>query len=85
MDGINAATGGHGVDVILNSLVGDLLHASWSCIASFGRFVEVGKRELANAGRLDMALFQRNATFAAFDLSEMFYSKNAFQTQTYTR
>jgi NADPH:quinone reductase-like Zn-dependent oxidoreductase len=29
--GVKAATGGRGVDVILNSLVGDLMHASWDC------------------------------------------------------
>ncbi|OTA98515.1 hypothetical protein M426DRAFT_258551 [Hypoxylon sp. CI-4A] len=83
VDGINTATGGRGVDVILNSLVGDLMHASWNCIASFGRFLEVGKRELVNAGRLDMAVFQRNATFTAFDLSEMFFSEDPFRTQTF--
>ncbi|KAI1101334.1 putative polyketide synthase [Jackrogersella minutella] len=83
VDGIMTATNGRGVNVIINSLVGDLMHASWSCIASFGRFVEVGKRELLDAGRLDMAIFQRNATFAAFDLSEMFYSKDPFQNQAY--
>ncbi|KAI2465977.1 putative polyketide synthase [Annulohypoxylon bovei var. microspora] len=83
VDGIKNATGGRGVDVVLNSLVGDLMHASWSCVASFGRFVEVGKRELIDAGKLDMAIFQRNATFTAFDLSEMFYSKDPFQNQAY--
>ncbi|XDG05079.1 hypothetical protein ABKA04_004694 [Annulohypoxylon sp. FPYF3050] len=83
VDGINNATGGRGVDVVINSLVGDLMHASWSCVASFGRFIEVGKRELMDAGKLDMAVFQRNATFTAFDLAEMFYSKDPFQNQVY--
>ncbi|KAI0828782.1 polyketide synthase-like protein [Hypoxylon sp. FL0890] len=84
LDGINNATAGCGVDVVLNSLIGDLMHASWSCIASFGRFIEVGKRELMDAGKLDMAVFQRNATFSAFDLSEMFFSKDRFVHQAYT-
>ncbi|KAI1088514.1 putative polyketide synthase [Rostrohypoxylon terebratum] len=83
VDSINSATGGRGVDVVINSLIGDLMHASWSCIASFGRFIEVGKRELMDAGKLDMAVFQRNATFTAFDLAEMFYSKDPFQNQVY--
>ncbi|KAI0895264.1 putative polyketide synthase [Annulohypoxylon nitens] len=83
VDGINNATGGRGVDVVINSLIGDLMHASWSCVASFGRFIEVGKRELMDAGKLDMAVFQRNATFTAFDLAEMFYSKDPFQNQVY--
>ncbi|RDA93312.1 hypothetical protein CP533_2039 [Ophiocordyceps camponoti-saundersi (nom. inval.)] len=76
-EGIKAATG-HGVDVIVNSLVGDLMHASWSSIAPFGRFVEIGKRELIDAGKLDMQVFLKNTTFTAFDLSEFFYAKDAY-------
>ncbi|XXG97441.1 hypothetical protein Hte_003742 [Hypoxylon texense] len=75
---IMTMTGGRGVDVVINSLVGDLLHASWSCLANFGRFVEVGKRELVDAGRLDMRGFLRNATFTAFDLEELILSKDQF-------
>ena len=73
VDGIRAATNGKGVDVIVNSLTGDLLHASWECIATFGRFVEVGKRDITDAGRLSMEMFRRNATFTAFDLTELYY------------
>jgi NADPH:quinone reductase-like Zn-dependent oxidoreductase len=75
-----AATERRGVDVIINSLVGDLMHDGWqSCLADFGRFVEIGKRELLDAGRLDMRVFLRNATFTAFDLSELFHAKNPRQ------
>ncbi|KAL8860967.1 MAG: hypothetical protein Q9178_002722 [Gyalolechia marmorata] len=55
-----AATNGKGVDVVLNSLSGDLLHESWRACARFGRFVEVGKRDLIDAGKLDMQNFRRN-------------------------
>ena len=41
--GIIRATAGKGVDVIMNSLSGEALRLSWSCIAPFGRFVELGK------------------------------------------
>ncbi|KAL6797448.1 polyketide synthase [Trichoderma sp. SZMC 28013] len=78
MEDIVAATGGRGVNVIVNSLVGDLMHASWSCIAPFGRFVEIGKRELIDAGKLDMRVFLKNATFTAFDLSEFFYAEDSY-------
>ncbi|KAI0862312.1 polyketide synthase [Xylaria cubensis] len=73
VEGIRDRTKGRGVDVVVSSLVGDLMHASWGCIGPFGRFVEVGKRELLDAGRLGMEVFLRNATFTAFDLSEIFY------------
>ncbi|KAH7316948.1 polyketide synthase-like protein [Stachybotrys elegans] len=70
---LNAATGGRGVNVVVNSLVGDLMHATWRCLAPFGRFVEVGKRELVDAGKLEMDIVSRNTTFTAFDLTEMFF------------
>lgn len=76
--GVNKATAGRGVDVIINSLVGDLMHDSWACIAHFGRFVEVGKRELVDAGKLDMHVFLRNTTFTAFDLTELFFHEDQF-------
>ncbi|KAI0479720.1 hypothetical protein F4859DRAFT_513220 [Xylaria cf. heliscus] len=73
--GLHAVTNGKGVDVIINSLTGDLMHASWRCLAPFGRFVEVSKREIVDVDRLEMDLFARNTTMTAFDLSEMFFQE----------
>ncbi|KAI1775109.1 polyketide synthase-like protein [Hypoxylon cercidicola] len=73
--GLLAVTKGRGVDVIINSLTGDLMHASWRCLAPFGRFVEVGKREIIDNGRLEMDVFARSTTFTAFDLSEMLFQE----------
>ncbi|KAL2862212.1 polyketide synthase dehydratase-domain-containing protein [Aspergillus lucknowensis] len=42
------ATNGRGVDVVLNSLSGNLLHASWECVAAHGKMIELGKRGLLN-------------------------------------
>ncbi|KAM0804375.1 reducing type I polyketide synthase 10 [Usnea florida] len=70
------ATSGRGVDVVLNFLTGDLLHDSWRCCAEFGRFVEIGKRDIVDAGRLDMDNFTRGVTFTAFDLTSLYHSTN---------
>ncbi|KAF7504184.1 hypothetical protein GJ744_002603 [Endocarpon pusillum] len=78
VEGVMTATKGKGVDVVVNSLTGDLLHASWRCCANFGRFVEVGKRDIVDAGKLDMDVFFRNVTFTAFDLTELFYHDDQF-------
>jgi acyl transferase domain-containing protein/NADPH:quinone reductase-like Zn-dependent oxidoreductase/SAM-dependent methyltransferase/acyl carrier protein len=43
-DEILARTGGEGVDVVLNSLTGELIEASFRALARDGRFVEIGKR-----------------------------------------
>lgn len=72
---IKSATRGHGVDVVVNFLTGDLMRASWECVAQFGRFVEIGKRDLLDDGRLDLHVFLRNTTFTAFDLSDLYYRR----------
>jgi NADPH:quinone reductase-like Zn-dependent oxidoreductase len=82
---VRTITGGRGVDVIVNSLTGDLMHASWECIADFGRFIEVGKKELVGAGKLNMSLFLRNATFTAFDLSDLFFHQDPYYRNIWIR
>ncbi|KAJ2989155.1 hypothetical protein NUW58_g3615 [Xylaria curta] len=81
---IRSATKGRGVDVVVNFLTGDLLQASWECIAPFGRFVEIGKRDLLDAGRLDMQVFLRNTTFTAFDFSDLYYQQLQYQDETFS-
>ncbi|KAK8013121.1 Type I Iterative PKS, partial [Apiospora marii] len=69
--GIKRLTGGYGVDVVLNSLSGDGLKASWDCIAPYGRFVEIGKADIVSNSSLSMANFQRNVSFFAVDLHHL--------------
>ncbi|KAJ6121602.1 hypothetical protein N7512_004067 [Penicillium capsulatum] len=66
--GIRQATGGEGVDVALNSLSGDALQATFECVAPFGRFIELGKRDITQNSRLEMAHFNENLSFASVDL-----------------
>ncbi len=40
------ATGGRGVDVVLNSLAGELIEPSFTVLARGGCFVEIGKRDI---------------------------------------
>ena len=77
LPGVLQATSGKGVDVVLNSLTSDLLHASWRCSSSFGRFVEIGKLDLIGAGKLEMDQFLKNATFTIFDMSNLYHTPNA--------
>lgn len=37
---VMAATGGVGVDIALKTLAGELLHATWRCIAPLGAMIE---------------------------------------------
>ncbi|KAI0189868.1 reducing type I polyketide synthase 10 [Astrocystis sublimbata] len=75
LEGILQATEGRGVDVVLNSLTGEQLHATWKCVADFGRFIEIGKVDISTAGRLGMDQFLNSTTFTAFDLSQLYYSE----------
>ncbi|KAJ5683110.1 type I iterative polyketide synthase [Penicillium macrosclerotiorum] len=69
--GIRRATNDEGVDVVVNSLAGDLLRETWECLAPFGRFVEIGKADITKNTRLDMLPFEWNVTFASVDLSKV--------------
>ncbi|KAL0933408.1 polyketide synthase [Colletotrichum truncatum] len=66
-----AATGGKGVDVVLNSLSGPLLQETWNCMARFGRFVEIGKRDMEAGKNMEMSPLRRAVTFSAVDLFQL--------------
>ena len=72
VDGVLKMTNGRGCDVALNSLAGELLHATWSCMASFGRLIEIGKRDIHENTKLDMDPFRRNVAYASVDLITLF-------------
>lgn len=63
-----AATKGRGVDVVLNSLAGPLLQASFEVLAPFGHLVEIGKRDLEGSSLLDMGAFTRVTSYSSLDM-----------------
>jgi NADPH:quinone reductase-like Zn-dependent oxidoreductase len=66
---VMAATNGRGVDVALNSLAGPLLKETWECMAPFGRFVDIGKRDFEASKFLDMSPLTHAVSFTAVDLN----------------
>ncbi|WP_394823177.1 SDR family NAD(P)-dependent oxidoreductase [Pendulispora albinea] len=76
-EGVRAATGGRGVDVVLNSLAGEAVPASLACLAPYGRFLEIGKRDIYDNSKLGLLPFQKNLTYAAIDLARMFLERPA--------
>ncbi|TVY82373.1 Reducing polyketide synthase FUB1 [Lachnellula suecica] len=72
-DGIRRMTNDRGVDVVLNSLAGESLLATWDLIAPYGRFIEIGKKDIDANSNLPMRPFMRGATFASLDVSSKFY------------
>ena len=69
---IKRMTCGRGVDVVINSLAGEALRSSWECVAPFGRFIEVGKKDIYTYGTLPMHQFAKNVTFSCVDLEHIF-------------
>ncbi|MFT2020316.1 SDR family NAD(P)-dependent oxidoreductase, partial [Streptomyces sp. 796.1] len=63
---VDDATGGRGVDVVLNSLTGEFVDASLGLLAPDGRFVEMGKTDLRDPARV--AADQPGVRYQAFDL-----------------
>lgn len=74
---IMSATGGRGVDVVLNSLSGELLEESWNCVAHLGRFIEIGKRDIQANKYLQMENFGKAISFSAIDLIHLATYKRA--------
>jgi NADPH:quinone reductase-like Zn-dependent oxidoreductase len=66
-----AETEKRGVDVALNSLSGELLHATWKCLAEFGIMIEIGKRDFIGQAALSMDLFEQNRSFMGVDLTQI--------------
>ncbi|MFJ6661176.1 SDR family NAD(P)-dependent oxidoreductase [Streptomyces sp. NPDC091377] len=58
-------TGGGGVDVVLNSLAGEFVDASLALLPRGGRFIEMGKTDVREAGSLPSGVGYRT-----FDLTE---------------
>jgi NADPH:quinone reductase-like Zn-dependent oxidoreductase len=71
VEDIKRETGGKGVDLVLNSLSGELLHATWTCVAEFGRMVEIGKRDLLGGGKLDLQTFLANRSYSCVDIDQL--------------
>ncbi|KAL8335898.1 hypothetical protein RB598_009873 [Gaeumannomyces tritici] len=77
VEGIKSVTKGNGVDLALNSLSGELLHATWKCVAEFGIMVEIGKRDLLGSGRLEMDVFLANRSYCCVDLDQLCFKRRA--------
>lgn len=76
-DDILEWTNGQGVDVVLNSLFGEALIKSFEVLAPYGRFVEIGKRDIDDNNGLPMRAFNRNLSFTAVDLDRIVVEQRA--------
>ncbi len=71
VDGVRDITDGRGVDVVLNSLAGEQMEQSLGCVASFGRFVELGKRDFVANSQIGLRLFRNNVSYFGVDVDQI--------------
>lgn len=64
-----------GVDIVLNSLAGEAMLASFNLLRPFGRFLELGKRDFLNNTQLALRPFLRNIAYFGIDLDELLVAK----------
>lgn len=69
--GVLRMTANRGVDIVINSLAGDALRASWELVAPFGAFAEIGLTDIESRARISMATFARGVRFESLELAYM--------------
>jgi acyl transferase domain-containing protein/NADPH:quinone reductase-like Zn-dependent oxidoreductase/acyl carrier protein/short-subunit dehydrogenase len=65
------ATGGVGVDVVLNSLAGEAMALSLRLLRPFGRMLELGKRDFYENSRLGLRPFRNNIAYFGIDADQL--------------
>lgn len=70
-DEIMRITEGRGVDVVLNSLPGAYIEKGIEVLAPYGRFLEIGKRDVYDDSSIGMKALRRNVSVSVLDLAAM--------------
>ena len=67
-DEIMQKTNGYGVDVVINSIAGEVIYKSVRCLAAYGRFVEIGKTDIYRNSKLGLKPFGNNISYFGVDI-----------------
>ena len=70
-DGLMAATGGEGVDVVLNSLAGRHIELCLQSLRPGGWHCEIGKVDIFADNALGLRMFRKNLRFTAIDVDRL--------------
>jgi len=76
-DQVMDITGGEGVDVVLNSLAGEAIIKGLNCLRPFGRFLEIGKRDLYANSRIGLRPFRNNLSYFGIDADTLLINRAA--------
>jgi acyl transferase domain-containing protein/NADPH:quinone reductase-like Zn-dependent oxidoreductase/ubiquinone/menaquinone biosynthesis C-methylase UbiE/acyl carrier protein len=70
-EAIRDLTGGQGVDIVLNSLAGEAIQQGLACLAPYGRFLEIGVRDIYQNRKLGLRAFKNSVSFCAINLARV--------------
>jgi NAD(P)-dependent dehydrogenase (short-subunit alcohol dehydrogenase family)/acyl carrier protein len=59
--------------VVLNALAGEAIPMGLSCLAEFGRFIEIGKRDIYQNSRIPLRPLRNNASFHVVAMDAVFH------------
>jgi acyl transferase domain-containing protein/NADPH:quinone reductase-like Zn-dependent oxidoreductase/NAD(P)-dependent dehydrogenase (short-subunit alcohol dehydrogenase family)/acyl carrier protein len=68
---IKAMTAQEGVDVVVGAIAGQAMHAGLGLLREGGRYVETGKRDIAEDNDLPLRAFNRNIAFMSLDVDRL--------------
>ncbi|ALR11655.1 polyketide synthase [Mycobacteroides saopaulense] len=71
VDDILRITEGRGVDVIYNSLPGEMIAQNFAVAGEFCRIIEIGKADIYFGGAMDLKPFSGNLSFHSIDMDRM--------------
>ena len=74
-------TGGKGVDVVLNALAGEAIPMGLSCLGEFGRFIEIGKRDIYQNTRIPLRPLRANSSFHVVAMDAVFHGDEGLTRQ----
>jgi acyl transferase domain-containing protein/NADPH:quinone reductase-like Zn-dependent oxidoreductase/NAD(P)-dependent dehydrogenase (short-subunit alcohol dehydrogenase family)/SAM-dependent methyltransferase/acyl carrier protein len=80
-DAVMELTGRRGVDVVLNALAAEAIPMGLACLAEFGRFIEIGKRDIYQNARIPLWPMRRNASFHVVAMDAVFSGNEALTRQ----
>jgi thioester reductase-like protein len=66
-DDIMQITGGQGIDVVLNSHAGEAIYQNLRILKPFGRFVEIGKRDIYANTKVGLRALRKNVSFIVIE------------------
>lgn len=71
-DAVMEITNRKGVDCVLNALAAEAIPMGLACLAEFGRFIEIGKRDIYQNSRIPLWNLRKNASFHVVAMDAVF-------------